>query len=262
MQIELADQVHIITGAGRGIGLATAQMVAQSGGTPVLVARTESEITAAADALVAAGHKAEPFAADLSDEGQCAALVKHVVATYGRVDGLINNAGGPNVVANLVMSKEPDWRSAFDLNVFAVMRLTKLCIRQMIRAKRGRIVTISSVAGKIGAAYTASYSASKGAVDAFMRSVAREVAKVGITANAVCPWHVDTQRLRDSMEKRGKLFGKTGEAYFAEIAATNPQNRILDVDEVAATVMFLLSEQARGINGQAINVCGGMVMGV
>ncbi len=90
-------------------------------------------------------------------------------------------------------------------------------------------------------------------MDAFTRSTAREVAKIGITANAVCPWHVDTELLRIAMAKRAKLFGKTGEEYIAEMAETNPQRRILDP---------LLSHHARGINGQAINVCGGMIMGV
>ncbi|MBL4685015.1 MAG: SDR family oxidoreductase [Nannocystaceae bacterium] len=261
MRIELAGQVHVITGAGRGIGLAIATMIAEAGGIPVLVARSEETIEAAAAALRARGLSAEAFAADIGDEARCTALVKHVVDSQGRLDGIINNAA-TNTVGNLVMSKEKDWRAVFDINVFALMRLTKLCMRPMIRAKSGRVVNISSVAGKIGAAYTSAYAASKGAVDAFTRSVAREVGKIGITANAVCPWHVDTEHLRAGMGKRAKLFGKTTEEYMAEIAATNPQQRILDPEEVAATVVFLLSNYARGINGQALNVCGGMVMGV
>lgn len=261
MRVDLADQVHIITGAGRGIGLATATMIAEAGATPVLVARSEDQIASAVTELTGRGLKADAFAADVGDEARCTELVKHVAATHGRIDGLINNAA-TNSVGNLVMSKEKDWRGVFDVNVFALMRLTKLCVRHMIRAKAGRIVNVSSVSGKLGAAYTSSYAASKAAVDAFTRSVAREVAKIGITANAVCPWHVDTELLHYAMEKRGRLFGKTGEEYIAEMAETNPQKRILDPEEVAATIVFLLSNHARGINGQAINVCGGMVMGV
>ncbi|MEM6996114.1 MAG: SDR family oxidoreductase [Myxococcota bacterium] len=260
MRIELDGQVHVITGAGRGIGLATAQLIARSGGTPVLVARSEATIEAAAEALRGEGLAAAAFAADISDEARCGALVKHVMAEHGRIDGIINNAA-TNTVGNLVMSKEKDWRGVFDINVFALMRLTKLCVRPMISAKSGRVVNVSSVAGKIGAAYTSAYAASKAAVDAFTRSVAREVGKLGITANAVSPWHVDTEHLRAGMAKRAKLFGKSTDEYMAEIAATNPQQRILDPEEVAATIVFLLSPHARGINGQAINVCGGMVMG-
>lgn len=261
MKVSLSEQVHLVTGAGRGIGRSTAQMIAEAGGTVVLVARSAEQIEAVAAQLRDRNLSAEAYAADVADEARCAELVEHVKATHGRIDGLINNAA-TNTVGNIMMSKEKDWRGVFDVNVFAVMRLTKLCIRHMIAAKSGRIVNVSSVSGKVGAAYTAAYAASKAAVDAFTRSTAREVAKIGITANAVCPWHVDTELLRTAMAKRGKLFGKTGEAYIAEMAETNPQRRILEPEEVAATIVFLLSDFARGINGQAINVCGGMIMGV
>lgn len=261
MRVDLAGQVHIITGAGRGIGLATARMIAEAGGTPVLVARSEDQVRSAAAELTEKGLGADAFPADVADEERCTALVKHVMDTHGRIDGIINNAA-TNSVANLVMSKEKDWRHMFDVNVFALMRLTKLCVRHMIRAKSGRIVNVSSVSSKLGAAYTSAYAASKAAVDTFTRSVAREVAKIGITANAVCPWHVETELLRYAMEKRAKMFGKTVDEYLAEMAESNPQKRILQPEEVAATIVFLLSDHARGINGQAINVCGGMVMGV
>lgn len=260
MRIELTDQVHIITGAGRGIGKETARLVAEAGGIPVLVARTAEQVESAAAELVAAGYRAEAFPADITDAAKCEALVKEVRGRHDRIDGLVNNAA-TNYVANLVMSKEAQWREVFELNVFALYRLTRLCVRQMIRAKSGRIVNVSSVAEKVGAAYTSAYASSKGAVDAFMRSIAKEVAKVGITVNSVCPWHVETQMLHSAMEKRGKLFGKSGEEYLRDIAQTHPQQRILQPDEVASAIVYLLSAQARGITGQAINVCGGMVMG-
>ena len=262
MRVDLAGQVHIITGAGRGIGLSTARMIAEAGGTPVLVARTEDQVRSAAAELTRQGAPGRGVSGRRQRRGErCKALVKHVVDTHGRVDGLINNAA-TNSVAAAVMAKEKDWERLFALNVYAVMRLTKLCVRHMIRAKSGRVVNVSSVSSKVGAAYTGAYAASKAAVDTFTRSVAREVAKIGITANAVCPWHVDTELLRYGMAKRAKIFGKTVDQYLEEMAETNPQKRILEPDEVAATIVFLLSNHARGINGQAINVCGGMVMGV
>jgi NAD(P)-dependent dehydrogenase (short-subunit alcohol dehydrogenase family) len=260
MHIDLSDQVHIITGAGRGIGKETARLVAESGGIPILVARSVEQVEEAAAQLVAAGHRAEAFAADITDAARTEQLVKHVRGKYERIDGLVNNAA-TNYVANLVMSKEDEWRRVFELNVFAVYRLTRLCLRQMIRAKSGRVVNVSSVSGKVGAAYTSAYAASKGAVDAFTRSIAREVAKIGITVNAVCPWHVETEMLREGMGKRGKLFGQTADEYMAHIAETNPQQRIMQPEEVAGAIVYLLSSQARGLTGQAINVCGGMVMG-
>ncbi|MEM6993413.1 MAG: SDR family oxidoreductase [Myxococcota bacterium] len=261
MPVELSDQVHIITGAGRGIGLVTAQLVAEGGGIPILIARHPEQIEQAAQALRDQGKRAEAVVADVTDAEAVKAMVKHVRATYGRVDGLVNNAA-TNHVANLLMSKEEEWHKLFDLNVFALLRLTKLCLKPMIAAKYGRIVNLSSAAAKVGAPYNSVYSASKAAVDGFTRSLALEVAKLGITVNAVSPSYVDTKLLRLGMEIRGKMVGQDTEAYIEGVAESNPQKRLLQPREIAATVVHLLSEDARGVTGQSWNVCGGVAMGM
>ncbi len=261
MPLDLTDQVHIVTGAGRGIGLETAQMIAAAGGLPVLIARHPEEIEAAAEAMRGRGGMADAIVCDVTDADASKAMVKQVRASHGRVDGLINNAA-TNHVANLLMSKEEEWHKLFDLNVFALMRLSKLCLKPMIAAKYGRIVNLSSAAAKVGAPYNSVYSASKAAVDGFTRSLALEVAKLGITVNAVSPSYVDTKLLRLGMEIRGKMVGQDTEDYIEGVADSNPQKRLLQPREIAATVVHLLSADARGVTGQSWNVCGGVAMGM
>lgn len=258
---DLNDQVHIITGAGRGIGLEVARRVAEGGGTAILVARTADQVESAAATLRDLGLRAEAFVADITDPERTTALVAHVRSTYGRLDGLVNNAGA-NHVANLLMSKEEEWHRIFALNTFAVFRLTKLCLKPMIAAKYGRIVNVSSVAAKLGAPYNSIYAASKAAVDGFTRSLALEVAKLGITVNSVAPSQVDTELLRVGMTIRGKMVGQDPETYIASIVEGNPQKRLLQPGEVAATIVHLLGREAGGVTGQSWNVCGGVAMGM
>jgi NAD(P)-dependent dehydrogenase (short-subunit alcohol dehydrogenase family) len=259
VKVELTDQVVIITGAGRGIGKEVALVAAQAGARVVLVARTAPQLEGVAEVIRAAGGQALAHACDLAEPAAAAAVVDAAIAEFGRVDVLVNNAA-MNYVANLVMSKDERWRELYELNVFAMVRLTRLAIKRMIRQRSGRIINVSSVSAKVGASYNAAYASSKAAMIGFTKSVAREVAKLGITVNAVCPWHVDTEMVRDAMGSRAKMFGKTTDEYLADIIAENPQGRIMTAREIAATCVFLMSHEARGITGQALNVDGGFVM--
>ncbi|MCX4240780.1 SDR family NAD(P)-dependent oxidoreductase [Paraliomyxa miuraensis] len=259
MNVQLTDQVVIVTGAGRGIGREVAMVAASAGARVVLVARTEPQLQTVAQAIRAEGGQALVHACDLAVTEAAAGVVDAAIAEYGRVDVLVNNAA-INYVANLVMSKDDRWRELYEVNLFAMVRLTRLVLKRMIRCKSGRIINISSVSAKVGAAYNAAYASSKAAMIGFTKSVAREVARLGITVNAVCPWHVDTEMVREAMTSRAKMFGKTTDEYLAEIIAENPQGRIMTAREMAATCVFLMSHDARGITGQAINVDGGFVM--
>jgi NAD(P)-dependent dehydrogenase (short-subunit alcohol dehydrogenase family) len=133
-------------------------------------------------------------------------------------------------------------------------------LRHLIRQKSGRIINISSVSAKVGAAYNSAYASSKAAILGFTKSVARETARVGITCNAICPWHVETELVHEAMSKRAKMFGKTAEAYLQEIVSHSPQQRLITAREVGAVALLLMSHEGRGITGQALNVCGGSVM--
>ncbi len=259
MKIELEGQVVIVTGAGRGIGKEIAKVAAEAGAQTVLVARSADQLEAAAAEIVAAGGRALPWAADITDADAVTGMIAAVAERFGRIDVLVNNAA-TNYVANLVMSKSDGWRQVYELNVFAVMRCTQAALKHMIRRKSGRIINISSVSAELGASYNSAYASSKAAMDGFTRSVAREVAKLGITVNSIRPWHVDTELVHEAMATRAKLFGKTAEEYLASIIAQSPQQRLITAREVAALAVFLMSHDARGITGQGLNVCGGFAM--
>lgn len=259
MKIDLSGQVVIVTGAGRGIGEAISLLSAESGATVVLAARSADQLEQVAAKITAAGGSALAVPTDLTSKASVDALVKTTAERFGRIDVLVNNAG-TNYVANMVMSKEDQFRAVYELNVFAVFNLTQGVLRHMIRAKSGRIINISSVSAKVGAAYNSAYASSKAAMLGFTKSVARETAKIGITVNAICPWHVDTDLVREAMAKRAKLFGRNADEYLDEIRTHSPQQRLIEARECAALAVFLMSHDARGITGQSLNVDGGTVM--
>ena len=186
-------------------------------------------------------------------------LVRKTMEARGRIDVLVNNAA-TNYIANMILSKEEKWRELYELNVFSVFRLTQAVLKHMIRARSGRIINISSTSAKIGAAFNSAYASSKGAINSFTKSIAKETARLGITVNAVCPWHVETELVHFSMGQRAKMFGKSSEEYLAEVVQTSPQKRSIEAREIAALTLFLMSPDAKGITGQTLNVCGGVVM--
>jgi NAD(P)-dependent dehydrogenase (short-subunit alcohol dehydrogenase family) len=259
VKIDLSGQVVVVTGAGRGIGRETAALAAEAGARAVLCARTLPQLEEAAAAIRAAGGEAVAIETDVASSESVKAMMARVLESFGRIDALVNNAG-TNAIANLVMAKEDSWKQVYEVNVFGTMRCTQAAVRAMIRHKRGRVINVSSVSAKVGAAYNSAYASSKAAVLGFTKSVAREVAKLGITVNAILPWHVDTELVHESMTARAKMFGKTAEEYLADIVAASPQQRLITAREVAALAVFLMSHDARGITGQCLNVCGGTVM--
>jgi NAD(P)-dependent dehydrogenase (short-subunit alcohol dehydrogenase family) len=259
VKIDLTGQVVLVTGAGRGIGREIALMSADAGASVVLASRSAQQLAAVAGEVETRGGKALAVPTDITDGAALTALVERTIEAFDRIDVLVNNAA-TNYVANLVMSKEQKVRELYDVNVFPLFSLTKLVLRHMIRQKSGRIVNISSVSAKVGAAYNSAYASSKAAMIGFTKSVARETARVGITCNAICPWHVDTELVHEAMAGRAKMFGKTAEEYLAEIVEHSPQQRLITAREVGAVALLLMSHEGRGITGQALNVCGGSVM--
>jgi NAD(P)-dependent dehydrogenase (short-subunit alcohol dehydrogenase family) len=260
VRIDLSKQAIIITGAGRGIGREIALMCAEAGADVVLTSRSAGQLEeVAAEIERMKKGSATVIAADLAEAAAVDQIVKPTIEKFGKIDVLVNNAG-VNSIGNLVMSKEDNWRQVFELNVFSVFRLTQAVLRHMIRAKYGRVINMSSAAAKIGAAYASSYAASKAAILGFTKSVARETAQVGITVNAICPWHVDTELVREAMAKRAKMFGKTAEEYLEEIKSHSPQKQLVQSREVAGLALYLMSPEARSLTGQSLNVDGGTVM--
>ena len=259
MKIDLHGKVVLVSGAGRGIGREIALMAAEANATVVLAARSKPQLDDVREAIESSGGTAHVVAIDLRERNAAADLVKETVDRFAKIDILVNNAG-TTTIANIVMQKENDLRAVYELNVFALIALTQVSLRHMIRARWGRVINISSVAAKHGPAYNSAYASSKAAVLGFTRSVARETAPLGITSNAICPWHVKTEFVDGAMGRRARMFGKTAESYLAEIVAASPMKRLIEAREVAGLAVYLMSDLAAGITGQSLNVCGGTLM--
>lgn len=243
----LKDKVAIITGASRGIGRAIALELATQGAKVVI---NYAQSSAAADKVVeeitAAGGMAIALQADVSQVDQVDALVKLVTDKFKRIDILVNNAGIARDALLLRMKLE-EWKAVIDLNLTGVFLCTKAVSKIMLKQRSGRIINIASVAGQMGNPGQANYSAAKAGVIGFTKTVAKELASRGITANAVAPGFITTDMTNDLKAD--------------EILNYIPLGRYGTPEEIAGMVRFLAADPAAAyITGQVFNVDGGMVM--
>ncbi len=251
----LQGKTALITGAGRGIGAAIATTLAAEGACVVVSARTVDEIESVARSL------AQPswaIACDVSDPGQIEHLFESATAKLGRVDILINNAGIA-ISSPLKSTTLDDWNRIFSVNTTSAFLCTKAFLPAMIEQGWGRVVNIASIAGKIGAPYISAYAASKHAMIGFTRAIAAEVATTGVTVNAVCPGYVNTPMTKLSVANIVEKTGAPEERVLENLKQTSPQNRLMEVEEIAYLVLTLCDPRAKGISGQAIVLDGGTV---
>jgi NAD(P)-dependent dehydrogenase (short-subunit alcohol dehydrogenase family) len=248
----------VITGASRGIGLSIAETLGRDGIHLLIVGRNQERLAAAHQDLFEKGIRTEMFVADVTKEAEVARLLQHATSALASIDVLVNNAGSasssPFIQTDL---------AAFNGMIESNLTSTYLCMKSflpgMLRQNFGRIVNVSSIAGKIGFRYTSGYCAAKHAVLGLTRSVALEVARKGVTVNAVCPGWVDTPMTEHTVENISEKTGWPVERAKHFLEEQSPLNRLISSEEVSATVRFLVSPGASGINGQAINVCGGQI---
>lgn len=260
MSKRLADQAALLTGAGTGIGRAIAQALAQEGARVWVTDLDLNSAKKVADGIVGAAGRAEFARLDVTDRAQAGDVLARLVAAEGRLDLLVNNAG-VSTMARVVDLTDAEWDQNMAVNAKGVFILSQLAVRQMLhQASRGTIVTVASMAGKIGPPFLAHYSASKFAVIGFTQALAKEVAGEGIRVNAVCPGYVRTSMQEREVQWESKLRGILPEEVRALYLRDIPLGRLEEPEDVARVVVFLASQDAGYMTGQAINVTGGACM--
>jgi len=242
-------RVAIVTGGGRGIGRAVAVRLAKEGAQVAISYRSnDAAAEEAAEEVRGAGVRCELFKGDVAEPDDVKALFGGVTEAFDRVDIVVNNAGITR--DNLMMRmKEGEFDEVLKTNLKGTYLCTRAALRPMVRARWGRIVNVSSVVGLVGNAGQANYAASKAGIIGFTKSVAREVAQRGITANAVAPGYVETE-----------LTGSLPEEIKDQIRGQVPMGRFGEAEEVAEVVAFLAGEGAGYVTGQTLAVDGGMTM--
>jgi 3-hydroxybutyrate dehydrogenase len=242
----------LVTGGGRGIGRAIAAALTAAGAHVTVTGRSEASLQAAVKAGDATGF----FTADVVDGPALRDGVAAAAAARGPVDILVANAGGAES-APFSKSDADMFRRLMDLNLMGAVNAMHAVIGGMTARRSGRIVAIASTASLKGYAYVSAYCAAKHAVVGLVRSLALEVAKSGVTVNAVCPGFTDTDLMRDSIARVVEKTGRPEAEALGEFTRQNPQGRLIEPKEVAAAVVFLCSAAASGINGATLTVAGG-----
>lgn len=252
----LAGRHALVTGGGSGIGAAIAATLVAQGARVTVLGRRLEPLQA-----LAAQHpqQMQAVAASVSDAGQVAGAFAQARSGFGPIDILVNNAGqahsAPFAKTDLAL-----WQQMLDVNLTGTFLCTQAALPDMLGAQWGRIVNVASTAGLTGYAYVAAYVAAKHGVIGLTKALALEVAKKGITVNAVCPGYTETEILRESIANVVAKTGRSEEEARAEFAKGNPQGRIVQPQEVADTVAWLCHGGSGAIHGQSIAVCGGEVM--
>jgi 3-oxoacyl-[acyl-carrier protein] reductase len=247
--MSFSNEIALVTGASRGIGKAIAAVLGSKGATVIGTATSGSGAQGITDSFSASGIKGAGKVLDVTDPDSIAALMASVQEEFGVPTILVNNAGITR--DNLLMRmKDDEWEDVIATNLTSVFRMSKACLRGMMKAKHGRIVTITSVIGATGNPGQANYAATKAGVIGFTKSLAREIGSRGITVNAVAPGFIDTDMTRELPEAQQQ-------ALLEQI----PLGRLGAVEDIANAVAFLTSANAAYITGETLHVNGGMYMG-
>lgn len=249
----------LVTGGGRGIGRAISVAFGREGAKVAVAARTAAQVQSVVREICEAGGEALPLVCDVADTTSVAAAVASAAERWGALHILVNNAGMAEA-ARFLECDEETWQRTIDVNLNGTYRCTRAALPHMLAAGSGRIINIASIAARIPVPFAPAYTASKHAVLGFTRSLAAEFGAKGITSNAICPGWVETDMVEAAVAHIMARSGRTREQARQTLEAVSPQRRLFQPDEIAALAVLLASDEGRGINGQAIHVCGGTVM--
>jgi ketoreductase len=255
----LSRKVALVTGGGSGIGKAIAASLCKNGAQVAILSRNLTRLKQTVAELEDAGIHLLPLQMDIRNKLDVRRAVDQVVSRWGAIHILVNNAG---ISGLSLMSDEDDrkWHDIIDTNLNGLYFITKEVLRRIPDHAGGRIINISSVLGKFGVPGYTAYCTTKHGMIGFARALALEVVDRGITVNTLCPGWVDTEMAQLGIRETAELQGITAEQFKAQAVAAVPIRRFLDADEIAELVCYLASDAARGITGQAINICGGQTM--
>lgn len=243
----LQGKTAVVTGAGRGIGKATARLLASHGAAVCVVSRSEENSRQTAAEIQSGRGTAEPFACDVADPAQVEKTVAAILEKFGGIHVLVNNAGVTR--DNLLLRmKDEEWDDVLKTNLNGTFYFSRSVMKPMLKQRDGRIINIASIVGVIGNPGQANYSASKAGIIGFTKSMAKEVASRNITVNAVAPGFITTD-MTDKLPEKAK----------ADLLGKIPMGSLGAPDDVAGAILFFTSPLARYITGQVLNVDGGMV---
>lgn len=258
LPLPLAGKHAVVTGGSRGIGLAIAEALLEQGAAVTITGRIEESLQKALAQLHSKG-SVSYVVMDVSDPASVQKAIEHAVVRKGRVDILVNNAG-QGASAPFLKTSFRLWQEMMAANVEGAFHCTQEVLPAMLEVGWGRIVNVASTAALKGYAYVSAYCAAKHALVGLTRALAQEVASQGVTVNAVCPGYTETELLQETVANIMVKTGRSEEQARAELAAANPQKRLVQTDEVAHAVAWLCQPAATAMNGQAIAVAGGEVM--
>ena len=248
IMFDLAGKIALITGASRGIGKSISMILAQNGAHVICISRNINDVQSVVDDITNKKFNESAASCDISSTDNVTSLVKNIIDEHGKIDILVNNAGITR--DNLLMRmSEDDWDKVLNVNLKAVFTSIKVASRSMIKQRSGRIINISSVVGLTGNSGQVNYAASKAGLIGMTKSIAKEFASRGITANCIAPGYIETEmtsNLTDDVK--------------SSIKEQIPLGRIGNIKDIAYAVAFLASDEASYITGQTLSVDGGMVM--
>lgn len=256
----LEGKTIIVTGGGYGIGREIALACAAEGASVVIAARNREALEKTRSDIERLGAQSVAITTDVAREEDCEAMVQRTVATFGRLDGLVNNAGISGPSKRITEMTLAEWQEVIDVNLTGAWLASRAALRVMERQRAGTILNIGSISGRRGFAFRTPYTASKWGMVGLTQTLALEWGRLGIRVNCICPGAVEGDRINRVIHARAQALGIDPERVHEDMVKMAPLHRMVTGTEVARTAIFLLSDLASGITGQSVNVDAGAAM--